>query len=317
MNTVLLTGHAGFIGSQILRDLINLGYFVIGLDNLSEGSDVANYSYFLNHDSFEMICENMENPSVGSKLKNILEKNNLNLDYIINCGADSHVDRSWDQIPKYIDSNIKGPLNLAKIALELKVKKFVQVSTDEVWGGAPQPFTEESIVIPENIYSSSKASAELFLKNFEKAWNLPLVITNGANTYGPRQNEEKVIPKTISKIKSGEKIPLYKTPAQRMWLHVTDHSSGIIAAMERGEIGKRYCVTPEKNNELYTRELMEMICSKMNVDSHKFIEEVPDRLNYDLRYYMSNARIKDELGWEPKKNINEEIDNIIDFYTKD
>jgi len=312
MKTVLLTGFAGFIGSQLLRDLIDKGYSVIGLDNLSEGSSLANFSEFKSHPQFIPLILELTEDRLGVILDNYL--GSTKVDFVINCAADSHVDRSWGQVSKFIDSNIKGPLNLAKWALRHGVEKFVQVSTDEVWGGAEQPYSETSEFRPENVYSSSKASAELFLNNFAKAYNLPLVITNGANTYGKRQNEEKIIPLTVSRLLCKEKIPLYKTPAQRMWLHVADHSSGIIAAMERGYAGSKYCLAPEVENELYTHELIDDICDILGKDSKDCVELVEDRLNYDLRYYMLNGKAKKDLHWNPRRKIQEELPAVVMWF---
>jgi len=318
MKTVLLTGFAGFIGSQLLRDLIDKGYFVVGLDNMSEGSSSDSYIDFKGHDQFMPLILDLNDPRLDNILRHFLKTYNPSgenkVDYIINCAADSHVDRSWEQIGKFVDSNIKGPLNLARWALKTGVDKFVQVSTDEVWGGGEQPFVEGGKFVPENIYSSSKASAEFFLDNFEKAYGLPLVITNGANTYGKRQMEEKIIPKSISRLVSGEKIPLYKTPAQRMWLHVEDHSSGIIAAMEYGKVGEKYCLAPDLENELYTHELVKEICNILGKDSEGSIELVEDRLNYDLRYYMLNDKAKKELSWNPRKRISEELPAVVMWF---
>lgn len=310
MDAVVLTGYAGFIGSQILRDLVDKGYFVIGIDNLSEGSDVDNYVEI--QKNFLPIIADLSDSRLSDILNQVTSK--YRIKYVVNCAADSHVDRSWDQINKFIDSNIKGPLNLANWALSKKVEKFVQVSTDEVWGGASQPYHEGSIFCPENIYSTSKASAEMFLKNFEKAYNLPLVITNGANTYGKRQMVEKLIPKTVFNISKGFKVPVYKTPAQRMWLHVEDHSSGIIAAMEKGRVGEKYCLAPDLSQERYTLALVSDICSIMGVNTSDVVEMVPDRLNYDLRYFMSNDKAKAEIGFKPQKNLSEELPAVVYWF---
>lgn len=303
---VLLTGFAGFIGSQILRDLLNKGYKVIGVDNLSEGSNIKNFEELKRHGDFHPLFLDMGSNELESKISS--------LDYIINCGAQSHVDRSFDQYEKFISSNVLGPLKLAHIALNKKVKKFVQVSTDEVFADSKQPFSESSELTPQNAYASSKASAEMFLRNFQRAFGLPLVITNGANTYGFRQLEEKIIPLTIKKLVTGETVPLYKTPAQRMWLHVEDHASGIISAMENGVIGERYCLAPREENELYTHELVEKICNILGKNPEESIKIVPDRPNYDLRYYMLNDKSKKELGWNPTKNILEELDGVVEHY---
>lgn len=305
--TVLLTGFAGFIGSQILRDLLSKGYSVIGLDNLSEGSNPKNYEDFMGREDFFPIFEDMNHVDTRTF---------KNLDYIINCGAQSHVDRSFEQYEKFISSNVLGPLKLAQIAIDKKVKKFVQVSTDEVFADSAQPFTEGSELSPQNAYASSKASAELFLRNFQRAFGLPLVITNGANTYGFRQLEEKIIPLTVKKIVTGEIVPLYKTPAQRMWLHVEDHASGIISAMEKGVVGERYCLAPTEEDELYTHELVEKICKILGKDYSECVKQVADRPNYDLRYYMLNNKSKNDLGWNPSKHIADELEGVVEHYNQ-
>lgn len=307
--TVLLTGFAGFIGSQILRDLTEQGYFVIGIDNMSEGSNPNNIRDVT--DNFFPIFADI----ADKKLESYLAAGAETIDYVINCAAQSHVDRSFSEYGKFIRSNVTGPVNLANIALKYKVKKFVQVSTDEVFGGSAQPFTEESLITPKNAYSSSKASAEFFLKNYEEAFGLPLVITNGANTYGPRQMAEKIIPLTITKLLKGEKVPLYQTPARRMWLHVTDHSSGIIAAMEKGVVGERYCLAPSEGNELYTSDLVKEICGILGKSFEECVQMVPDRPNYDLRYYMLNEKAQKDLDWVPVKNIREELANVVSCYS--
>jgi len=309
--TVLLTGYAGFIGSQLLRDLIREGYEVIGIDNFSEGSSEENFKGL--EDDFHPLEYDLADPDIGSMLK---DHNFKKIDYIINCGAQSHVDRSFDQVGKFIDSNIKGPLNLANLALDPDwgVKRFVQVSTDEVFADSPQPFHEGSIHTPQNAYASSKSSAELFLRNYQRAFDLPLIITNGANTYGERQLEEKIIPLTIKRIMSGQKVPLYKTPAQRMWLHVEDHSSGIINAMQFGTVGENYCLAPEPENELYTEQLVFSICKLLDKNFHDVVDLVEDRPNYDLRYFMLNEKANHKIGWIPGKHIEEELPKIVEYY---
>ena len=313
---VLLTGYAGFIGSQLLRDLISSGYYVVGLDNFSEGSNPENIRGLEGEGTlFTLLKMDMGDCSLEDTLMDLGLA--YKLKYIINCGAQSHVDRSFSQVRKFVESNIIGPLNLAKMALneKWKVEKFIQVSTDEVFAHSPQPFHENSPYSPQNAYATSKHSAEVFLQNYHKAFGLPLVITNGANTYGPRQNEEKIIPLTIKRIIERKKIPLYKTPARRMWMHVEDHSSGIIAAMENGIIGEKYCLAPNDVNEKYTSELIEDICELMGVNFEDFVEYVEDRPNYDLRYYMVNDKAVNELGWVPQKDINNCLKDVISTYT--
>jgi len=299
--TVLLTGYAGFIGSQLLRDLIKEGYDVVGIDNFSEGSSDENFEDFV--DDFLPLQFDISDSLLSQHLK---EYKINKIDYIINCAAQSHVDRSFAQVRKFIDSNIKGPLNLANLALdpEWGVKRFLQVSTDEVFSDSPQPFHEETRHTPQNAYATSKSSAEMFLRNYQRAFNLPLIITNGANTYGERQLEEKIIPLTIKRIMSGQKVPLYKTPAQRMWLHVEDHSSGIINALQFGVIGENYCLAPEPENELYTEQLVLSICKLLDKNFHDVVDIVEDRPNYDLRYFMLNEKATHKIGWLPGKHIS-------------
>ena len=237
------------------------------------------------------------------------------IDSIIHLAAESHVDRSWNQIDKFVHSNIMGSINIAKIGLAYKVKRFVYVNTDECFAGSPQPFTEESIFSPQNAYASSKASADHFLMNYYKAFGLPLIITHGANTYGPFQ-KEKIIPLAIENILKCMKIPLYRTKAYRMWLSVEDHSSGILAALEKGKIGERYCLAPSEENELYTHDLLQMICEIMGKNYENVVQLVDDRPNYDLRYWMKKDKAVLELGWNPLKNIREELPALVEWYTK-
>jgi len=305
---VLLTGYAGFLGSRLLKDLLEKGYKVIGIDNLSEGSDIRNYQEFIGQ--FECIIADIADPALKQLLDNYI------IDYVISCGAASHVDRSWDQANKFIRSNIEGPVNLAKIFLKRNIKKFVHVSTDEVFSGAPQPFTEKSTILPENIYSSTKASADFLLLNYYQGFNFPVVITHGGNTYGQNQYHEKIIPLSIKRILNKEKIPLFRTPARRMWLNVECHSSAIIKAMEKGKIGERYCLAPESINELYTEDLVRMIVKIMGKKFDEVVEYVSDRITYDLRYWMLNDKAKKDLNWHPKKNINEELEKLIEWYIK-
>jgi len=307
---IILTGFAGFIGSQILRDLIDRGYNVIGIDNLSEGSSIKNYIDVI--DKFIPLYADIADPKLLNYLKCIAD----DVDSIIHVAAESHVDRSWNQIDKFVHSNIMGSINMAKIGLAYKVERFVYINTDEIWAGSSQPFTEESIFSPQNAYASSKASADHFLMNYHKAFGLPLIITHGANTYGERQ-QEKIIPKAIECILKNKSIPLYRTPALRMWLSVKDHSNGIIAALERGKIGERYCLAPSEENELYTHELLQMICDIMGKNYNEVVQLVEDRPNYDLRYWMKNDKAKRELGWNPTKNIREELSSLIEWYKKD
>lgn len=311
--TVLLTGYAGFIGSQILRDLIKEGYSVIGVDNHSEGSSESNYSDF--KDKAHLIKWDISDPVLAEV---IIQNGYTHIDYIINCAAQSHVDRSFDQVNKFIDSNIKGPINLANIALNPTwgVKRFLQVSTDEVFAESPQPFHEGSPITPQNAYSSSKAAAEMFLRNYHRAFGLPLIITNGANTYGERQLEEKIIPLTIKRIVTGKKVPLYETPAQRMWLHVEDHTSGIINAMQFGKVGESYCLAPLSKNEMFTEVLVRKICNLLGVEFDNVVTYVPDRPNYDLRYFMENDKAVHELGWLPSKDIDDELPAVVEYYKK-
>ena len=308
---VILTGFAGFIGNKILWDLIQRGYYVLGIDNLSIGSDVSNFNN-ISYENFYPIFADISDPNLSKYLSALYSFKGKEVG-IINCAAQSHVDRSWNQVDDFIKSNINGPINLAKIAIDLKVKKFVHVSTDEVHGRSLQPFTEETPLNTGNAYASSKAAAELFLKNYYEGFGLPLVITRGANTYGPRQ-KEKIIPLTIEKLIKGEKVPLYKTRARRLYLHVSDHSNGIISALEKGKIGETYCLAPEIENELYTSDLVKMICDIMKKDFNECVELVQDRPSYDLRYWMKNDKAKKELNWFPQKDIRKELESVVNWY---
>jgi dTDP-glucose 4,6-dehydratase len=195
---------------------------------------------------------------------------------------------------------------------------MVQVSTDEVHGHLAvnaDPCTEASALAPRNAYAVTKAAAEMLLRVYAESrrYQLKLVITRGANTIGPRQFPEKAVPKAVDCFRRGAKFPLFRTPARRMWLYVDDHVAGVEAALLHGQSGEIYNLAPPLRSERATEEVIRRVCSLMDADP-RLIELVPDRDNYDLRYFMSAAKAREALGWEAQYDFDRALKTTVEWY---
>ena len=218
----------------------------------------------------------------------------------------------------FIESNIIGTVNLLRLSVDHKVEMFHHISTDEVYGslGYDDPsFTEKTSYDPQNPYSASKASSDHFVMAFYNTYGLPVKITNCSNNYGPRQNVEKLIPKTITNILCGNKIPVYgKGENIRDWIYVEDHCEAIYEVFNRGKVGEKYNIGGEcevKNIDL-VKTLLELIGG-----SEDLIDYVQDRPGHDLRYSIDNAKIQSELGWKPKYSLEKGLEKTIEWYRND
>lgn len=301
MRKIVVTGHLGFIGSAFCH-LFNSKYEIIGIDFNGIGSSRQNIAPNI-LDIFADIADQ-------DSMKTVF--NNHKPDAIINFAAESHVDRSNDDDACFWHSNVMGPRILSAEVIRLGIR-MVQVSTDEVYGDAvsnSSPWTEESEISPANPYAVTKASAEMLLKVRSKH-GLDLIITRGANTIGPRQFSEKAVPKAIDCFLNDKEFPLFRTPAKRMWMYVDDHAKGIEAALCNGKSGESYNLAPSFENEALTSDVIKRV---KEIIGKGEIEEVDDRLNYDLRYWMDASKAKKELGWEAKYNLEETIQNTVKWY---
>jgi dTDP-glucose 4,6-dehydratase len=302
---ILITGAAGFIGLNYIKYLLEkrITNFVV----------VDKFTYAANTDEFlklKVAYEPVDIADVES-LENIFKK--YDISSVINFAAESHVDNSINDCMPFVNSNIIGTVNLLQLSRKYSIKKFLQISTDEVFGQVVSPgkFNEYSNLCPRNPYSASKASAEHFVNAFHNTYKLNTLIVNCSNNYGPYQNEEKLIPKIINNALQDKKIPIYGDGQQiRDWIFVEDACSAIHSVFGNGRFGERYCISGM--DEVTNLSLTKLILNKLN-KSHSLIEYVTDRLGHDIRYSTDNTRIINELNWEPKLNLSEGLDITIEW----
>jgi dTDP-glucose 4,6-dehydratase len=308
---LLVTGGAGFIGSNFVRRIVNGTYSGVSqltvLDKLTYAGTLKNLE-MLPADSFEFIKGDIANPDLISDLT----KRN---DAIVNFAAESHVDRSITGARDFIETNVLGVQNLLAASLQNQVSVFVQVSTDEVYGSISEgSWSEEYPLLPNSPYSASKASADLICRSYNRTFGMDIRVTRCSNNYGPHQFPEKVIPLFVTNLIDNGKVPLYGNGLNvRDWLHVDDHCDGIYSVLSEGESGNIYNIGGGR--ELTNRELTEIILRKFDRDESS-IEYVTDRLGHDLRYSVSHEKITRELGYKPKINFEDGIEETIEWYKR-
>ena len=308
---LLVTGGAGFIGSNFVRRIVNGTYSGVSqltvLDKLTYAGTLKNLE-MLPADSFEFIKGDIANPDLISDLTK-------RHDAIVNFAAESHVDRSITGARDFIETNVLGVQNLLAASLQNQVSVFVQVSTDEVYGSISEgSWSEEYPLLPNSPYSASKASADLICRSYNRTFRMDIRVTRCSNNYGPHQFPEKVIPLFVTNLIDNGKVPLYGNGLNvRDWLHVDDHCDGIYSVLSEGKSGNIYNIGGGR--ELTNRELTEIILRKFGRDESS-IEYVTDRLGHDLRYSVSHEKITRELGYKPKINFEDGIEETIEWYKR-
>lgn len=306
---LLVTGGAGFIGSNFVRRIVDGSLTGIDqvtiLDKLTYAGTLTNLE-MLPKNSFEFIKGDIADPI-------LLDQLTKRHDAIVNFAAESHVDRSITGARDFIETNVLGTQNLLDASLRNGIKTFVQVSTDEVYGTISEgSWTEDFPLLPNSPYSASKASADLIVRSYYRTFGMDVRTTRCSNNYGSHQYPEKVIPLFVTNLIDNRKVPLYgKGLNVRDWLHVDDHCRGIHAVLIKGKPGEIYNIGGGR--ELTNRELTDLILSKMGHDESS-IEYVQDRLGHDLRYSVSHDKISRELGYQPQVKFEEGIEKTIEWY---
>ena len=306
---LLVTGGAGFIGSCFVRHILNKydDYKVINLDALTYAGNIDNLNDVKNNPNYKFVHGNICDKKLVAELVS-------QVDAVINFAAESHVDRSITGPEIFIETNVKGTLNLLQASKESKIERFLQVSTDEVYGtlGKDGYFYETTPLAPNSPYSASKASADLLVRAYYETYKMPVLNTRCSNNYGPYQYPEKLIPFFISKLLKNEKVPVYGDGLNvRDWLYVYDHCSAIDTVLHKGRIGEVYNIGG--HNEKTNLEITKIILNAMGKDEDS-IEYVQDRLGHDRRYAIDNHKIQTELGWEPSLTFEEGIKLTIEWY---
>lgn len=306
---ILVTGGAGFIGSCFIRYILehHPSYKIVNYDALTYAGNIENLYGVKNNPNYEFIQGDICD-------KNLVRQVVSGVDTIVNFAAETHVDRSITGPEIFIETNVKGTLNLLQAAKEFNIERYVQISTDEVYGslGEEGCFTETTPLAPNSPYSASKASADLLVRAYHETYGVPAMITRCSNNYGPYQYPEKLIPHFISKLLRDEKVPVYGDGLNvRDWLFVYDHCSAIDVVLHKGKAGEIYNIGG--HNEKTNLDITKLILEAMNKDE-SYIEYVEDRLGHDRRYAISNDKITSELGWKPSTTFEEGILLTIDWY---
>ncbi len=308
---LLVTGGAGFIGSNFVR------YFLknykedklVNLDKLTYAGNLESLKDIESNPSYRFVKGDIEDADFVTDLFRA-EK----FDAVINFAAESHVDRSIEDPAVFLTTNIQGTYNLLQASRESKISRFIQISTDEVYGslGPEGFFTEESIIQPNSPYAASKASADLICRSFFETYSFPVLITRCCNNFGPYQFPEKLIPLFITNLMEDISVPIYGDGMNvRDWIHVVDHCSAIDAVFKNGKPGEVYNVGAwqEKTNLEITDILLKELGKPDSLKKY-----VKDRLGHDRRYAIDSTKIEKECNWKPKFNFNQAIVNSIEWY---
>ncbi len=329
--TIIVTGGAGFIGSELIRYLIeNTKYKVVNIDKLTYSGNLESLISIESNSNyiFEQIdiCDENE-------LKRIFRENKP--DIVMHLAAESHVDRSIDGPKEFIQTNILGTFTLLEQArkywqaLKGDIKenfRFLHVSTDEVYGdlnGKEDFFSENTAYDPSSPYSASKASSDHLVRAWFRTYQFPVLITNCSNNYGPYQFPEKLIPHIVLNAIDGKNLPIYGDGKQiRDWLYVNDHVRALMAVALKGEVGETYNIGG--NNEIQNIDVVEKICDILDklipdrlngLSSYReLITYVQDRPGHDVRYAIDNTKIRGQLGWEPKESFKSGMQKTVEWY---
>ena len=303
----LVTGGAGFIGSNFVRKIVSLGYKVNVLDKLTYAGNLENIRSFIESGQIVFFQGDICDPLITSEALN-------GVDVVVNFAAESHVDRSIENSLDFVRTNVLGTENLLAQSLKAGVKTFIQISTDEVYGSIETgSWTEDSQISPNSPYSASKAAGDLLALAYFRTHGLDVRITRCSNNYGPYQLDEKLVPTLITRLIKNERLPIYGNGLnQREWIFVDDHCSAVFLVLQKGVPGNIYNIGSglEMNNLEMAHKLVEIFGR-----SSDLIEFVPDRKGHDFRYSVDSQKVR-ELGFTCSVSFDEGIQMTADWYLK-
>lgn len=321
MKTILITGGAGFIGSHVCRRLVTNypGYRIVNLDALTYAGNLENLADIEDAENYIFVKGDITN---SGDVKEVFETYQPKT--VVHLAAESHVDRSILDPLSFVSTNVLGTVNLLNAAKDFWGDRndtlFYHISTDEVYGSLGETgfFTEETPYDPQSPYSASKASSDHFVRAYGNTYDLPVIMTNCSNNYGPNQFPEKLIPLVIHNIKNRKPLPVYGEGLNvRDWLYVEDHAEAIDVVLHNGLVGESYNIGGF--NEWKNIDIVKLICNlmdeKLNTsNSQGLITFVKDRPGHDMRYAIDASKLEKQLGWRPSHTFETGISKTIDWY---
>jgi dTDP-glucose 4,6-dehydratase len=310
LTRLLVTGGMGFIGSNYIQHLMTTrpGVHVVNIDKLSYGSNPANLKNLERHSNYRFvkgdICD-----------ADLVDQAAADVEVVVNFAAETHVDRSISNPGSFLESNTKGVLTLLELCRRRDLK-FLQISTDEVYGSADdgRAFTEVDALNPSSPYSASKAAAEMLVKAYRKTYGLVTLITRCTNNFGPFQFPEKFIPKTVILASQNRRVPIYGSGRQvRDWVHVQDHCEAVDEVLERGRSGEVYNIGGgnQVENEHVVKQILKLLGKP-----EELIDHVEDRPGHDVRYWLDTSKMRDALGWKPKRPFEDGLLETVTWYVE-
>jgi len=317
MKKIIVTGGLGFIGSNLIDLLIKKNFKVLNLDKNTYSSNLYNVEDFKRSKKYEFIKCDIKD----KKLQKIF--NRFKPDCIFNLAAETHVDRSIDNPENFIQSNIVGVYNLLecfKIYSKKRISKLIHVSTDEVYGDILNGRSTENYPYhPSSPYAASKAASDHLVSSYVRTYNIPAIVTNCSNNYGPKQHPEKLIPKLIYNILNNRPLPIYGDGKNsREWIYVKDHCEALIKIFHKGKVGEFYNIGSNKNlsNLQVSKKLIDASKKFINLGDKVKISYVKDRPGHDVRYALNSNKIKKKLNWSPKTKFEKGIILTFEWYKK-
>jgi dTDP-glucose 4,6-dehydratase len=305
---LLITGGAGFIGSHFIRHMMRRPDvdLIINLDKLTYAGHLDNLKEFVGQRRYRFVRGDIASAPLADRCM-------AQVDHVVNFAAETHVDRSIQDAAPFLHSNVVGVHVLLESARRAKIKRFLHISTDEVYGSIARGGADERFVLdPSSPYSASKAAADHLVLSYFKTYGSPVLITRAANNYGPFQYPEKFLPLFITHALDGKPLPLYGDGKNvRDWLHVADHCAGIERVLRKGRLGEIYNIGTgvDSRNVDVAQRLLKYLNKPANL-----IRRVPDRPGHDRRYAMSIRKIRSELGWEPEVDFRRGLIDLVDWY---
>lgn len=305
---LLVTGGAGFIGSNFIHHLVQKypDYRIINLDKLTYAANLDNLKEIQSHPNYQFI-----QGDIGDR--DLVDSLAQKVDTILNFAAETHVDRSITGPEVFLKTNILGTQVLLDAALKYKHPRYIQISTDEVYGDILEgSFIETDGLKPSSPYAASKAAGDLLVGAYQRTYKLPAIISRCSNNYGPRQYPEKIIPFFLKRLREGKTVPVYGDGQQvRDWLHVSDHCRAIDLILHKGRMGEIYNIGA--GNEHVNLEVAKKLIQILGLKEDR-IEFVTDRPGHDLRYSIDSTKIQKELGWQPQIDFEKGLRETVEWY---